>query len=191
MLEHPWMDLSRFYEARPVTKALIGTTGEERGRVVSATAAFCDLLACAPGELDGARLLDFVHPEDRARSLHEFCRLVAGPCVSFDGIGRLLARDGRVRWLNVHASLTADGELVAIRVFALPVRLLPVEDTNRPRVGRRNRMSVVLDLEDTASLTPTDVSIQAARQGRHEVERRVGEASEPALPSGVGIQTRA
>jgi PAS domain S-box-containing protein len=184
------MDLSRFYEARPVTKALIGTTGEERGRVVSATAAFCDLLGYAPGELDGAKLLDFVHPEDRARSLHEFCRLVAGPCVSFDGIGRLLARDGRVRWLSVHASLSADGELVAIRVFALPVRLLPVQDTNRARVGRRNRMSVVLDLEE-ASLTPADVSIQAARQGRHEVERRVGEAGEPAPPSGVGIQTRA
>jgi PAS domain S-box-containing protein len=185
------MDLSRFYEARPVTKALIGTTGEERGRVVNATAAFCDLLGCAPGELDGATLVDFVHPDDRARSLREFCRLVAGHCVSFDGIGRLLARDGRVRWLNVHASLTADGELVAIRVFALPVRLLPFEDANRPRVGRRNRMSVALDLEDAASLTPADVSIQAARHGRHEVERRVNEAGIPTLPSGAGVRTRA
>jgi PAS domain S-box-containing protein len=185
------MDLGRFYEARPVTTALIGTTGEDRGRVVSATVAFCDLLACAPDELDGAPLVDFVHPEDRARSLHEFCRLVAGHCVSFDGIGRLLARDGRVRWLNVHASLTANRELVAIRLFALPVRLLPFEDTDRPRVGRRNRMCVALDLEDTASLTPADVSIQAARHGRHEVERRVGEAGEPAPPSGASTRTRA
>jgi PAS domain S-box-containing protein len=185
------MDLSGFYEARPVTRALIGTTGEDRGRVVNATAAFCNLLSCAPDELDGAALVDFVHPEDRARSLHEFCRLVAGHCVSFDGIGRLLARDGRVRWLNVHASLTADRELVAIRVFALPVRLLPFEDTNPPRVGRRNRMSVALDLEDTVSLTPADVSIQAARHGRHEVERRFGEAGEPTPASGAGIRTRA
>jgi PAS domain-containing protein len=184
------MDLSGFYEARPVTTALIGTTGEDRGRVVNATAAFCDLLACAPGELDGAALVDFVHPEDRTRSLHEFCRLVAGHCVSFDGIGRVLASDGRVRWLNVHASLTADRELVTIRLFALPVRQLPVEDTNHPRVGRRNRMSVALDLDDTASLTPADASIQAARHGRHEVERRVGEAGEPTPASRAGIRTR-
>jgi hypothetical protein len=82
-----------------------------------------------------------------------------------------------VRWLNVHGSLTADGELVAIRVFALPVRFLPVEDTNHRRVGRRNRMSVALDLDDEV-MTPAAISIQAARQGRHEVERRVNEASE-------------
>ena len=177
VLEHPWMDLGRFYEARPVTKALIGTTGEELGRVMSATAAFCDLLGCAPGELEGAALVDFVHPEDRTRALREFWRLANGQCMSFDGIGRLLTRDGRVRWLNVHGSLTADGELVAIRVFALPVRFLPVEDTNHRRVGRRNRMSVALDLDDEV-MTPAAISIQAARQGRHEVERRVNEASE-------------
>ncbi|HEX2703859.1 MAG TPA: PAS domain-containing protein [Solirubrobacteraceae bacterium] len=182
------MDLSRFYEARPVTKALIGTSGAERGRVLSATVAFSDLLACAPGELDGAALVDFVHPEDRTRSLREFCRLTGGRRVSFDGIGRLLARDGMVRWLNVHASLTPDGERVAIRVFALPVRLLPLEDTNRPRTGRRSRLSVELDLEETASMTPPDGSIQAARQRRHEVERRVNEAPEPepAAPPGAG-----
>jgi PAS domain S-box-containing protein len=191
VLEHPWMDLSHFYEARPVTKALIGTTGEELGRVMGATAAFCRLLACTPDELDGATLLDFVHPEDRTRALREFWRLANGERISFDGIGRLLARDGRVRWLNVHASLAANSALVAIRVFALPVRFLPVEDTNHRRVGRRNRMSVALDLADTASMTPADISIQAARHGRHEVRRRVSEAPEPTSPSSGGMQTRA
>jgi PAS domain S-box-containing protein len=190
VLEHPWMDLGRFYEARPVTKALIGTTGDELGRVMSATAAFCDLLACAPEELEGAALVDFVHPEDRTRALREFWRLANGQCMSFDGIGRLLTRDGRVRWLNVHASLTANGELVAIRVFVLPVRFLPVEDTNRRRAGRRNRMSVALDLDDTAEMTPADLSIQAARHARGEAQRRISEAPEPAPPRGRGVRTR-
>jgi hypothetical protein len=52
-------------------------------------------------------------------------------------------------------------------------------------------MSVALDLEGTASLTPADLSIQAARHGRHEVERRVGEAYAPTPRSGAGIRTRA
>jgi hypothetical protein len=38
-------------------------------------------------------------------------------------------------------------------------------------------MSVALDLDDEV-MTPAAISIQAARQGRHEVERRVNEASE-------------
>lgn len=158
MHEHRCVDIGRFYEARPVTTALVGIAGDERGRIVSATPAFSDLLGCSPEELAGASLVDFVHPDDRMRSLHEFCRLTGRQRASFDGIGRLCAKDGTVRWMNVHASLTSlgEGERVAIRVFALPVRVLPVDEASSRRATRTKRLHLALDLETAASMAHTE-----------------------------------
>jgi PAS domain S-box-containing protein len=158
------MDIGHFYEERPVTTALIGVTGEERGRIVSATTAFGDLLACAPDELAGVALFDFIHPEDRLRSLHEFCRLVQRRSASFDGVGRLCARDGTVRWMAVHANLVpcGEGDRIAIRVFALPVRFLPVEDVPSRRTRRSNRLHLALDLETAATMAPAQRASEPA-----------------------------
>ncbi|HEX2702943.1 MAG TPA: PAS domain-containing protein [Solirubrobacteraceae bacterium] len=146
------MDLDRFYEARPVARALIGTSDEERGLIVSASNALADLLACDCAALVGRALVDFVHPDDRRRARKEFARLVVRGRATYDGVGRLLAANGDVRWLTVHASLAPDCERqrLAVHALAMPVRPLSVKVANARRTSSTDRLGVALDLEPAA-----------------------------------------
>jgi PAS domain S-box-containing protein len=148
------MDLDAFYETRPVTTVMIGVAGEDYGRIVSTSEAFGDLLGCEPDALIGRALIDFVHPDSRDRACDEFAQLVGRHCRSFDGVVRILPANGSVRWLSVRACLTSGctPEQLLLRVFALPVRLLPVETANAQRTSSTDKLAVAVDLAPVAPM---------------------------------------
>ncbi len=52
---------------------------------------------------------DLIHADDRSRALAEFTRMVARARGSCEGDGRLLVKEGGVRWVRVHAGLMPTG----------------------------------------------------------------------------------
>jgi PAS domain S-box-containing protein len=102
------MDAEVFVEPA-VGIALIGVTGDDAGRIVRANRALATLLARPLEELTGAVLCDFVHTDDRERALAEFTRIVGRARGSCEGEGRLLVKEGGVRWVRVHAGLMPHG----------------------------------------------------------------------------------
>ena len=104
------MDADVFVEPA-VGIALIGVTGDDAGRIVRANRALATLLASTLEELTGSVLCDFIHPDDRERALAEFTSIVGQARGSCEGEGRLLLKEGGVRWVRVHAGLMpAEGD---------------------------------------------------------------------------------
>jgi PAS domain S-box-containing protein len=97
--------------------ALIGVYGEDSGRIVRVNRALADLLATTREELVGTSICDRIHSADRDRAVDRFLRLIGG-AGSCEGEGRLLAEDGRVRWVRVFAALLPPGDV------ARPVAML-------------------------------------------------------------------
>lgn len=142
------MDMGSFYETRPAMTLVIGITGEERGRIVSADRAFGSLLDFGSASLVDRSIADFVHPDCRDDACEQFARVVARRCRRFDGVFRVLDAGGSVRWLSIHACLTSriEPERLLLRVFALPVRLLAVDAAKAQRASSTDRLAVALDL---------------------------------------------
>ena len=93
----------------PVGIALIGITGDDAGRIVRANRTLATLLASTLEELTGSVFCDLIHADDRSRALAEFTRMVARARGSCEGDGRLLVKEGGVRWVRVHAGLMPTG----------------------------------------------------------------------------------
>jgi PAS domain-containing protein len=146
--EHPLMDIDAFYETRPVTTVMVGIAGAQDGRIVSTSQTFGALLGRRPDALIGRSLVDFIQPDSRERATDQFAHVVNGDLRSFDGVIRFVLANRTVRWLSVHACLStgpAPPQLL-LRLFALPVRLLPVAAANAQRTGATDKLAVAVDL---------------------------------------------
>ncbi len=81
------------------------------GRIHRVNFAFAQVLGHDPASLAGRSFLDFVHPEDRARTEEAAARVAAGaPLVGFEN--RFLARDGDARWMEWTATLAPETGLL-------------------------------------------------------------------------------
>jgi PAS domain-containing protein len=151
VIDHLFMNIGQFYEARPSTVLWIGIEGEDRGRILMASATLGELLRCPPGEFVGSALDEFIHPDDQRRATCALARLIRRRSTTFDGVGRLLDTYGEVHWLSVHASLITTGsrELLRVCVLALPLRL-PSSDDDRGTSGR-HRVHAELDVGQVPS----------------------------------------
>jgi PAS domain S-box-containing protein len=152
--QHTSMDINGFYEVRPVTTVTIGVHGEERGRIVSASPTFGELVGCTSDALIGRSLMDFVHLDDQGRAQDAFDQLVHRGSAVYDGVGRLVSPNGAVRWSTVHVSKPSDceREQLLVLVAAMPVRLLQPKDANERRTSSTDRLGVALDFEPVASV---------------------------------------
>jgi len=101
---------SQVFVEPPVGIALVGIAGDDRGRIVRANRALATLLARPLEELTGSVLCDFIHAEDRCRAVAEFTRMVGRARGSCEGEGRLLVKEGGVRWVRVHAGVMPAGD---------------------------------------------------------------------------------
>ncbi len=140
--------MGSFYETRPVMTLSVGTVGVDRGRIVGADRALGNLLGVDSDSLLDRPIADVVHPESRDEACEQFARVVARKCRRFDGVFRVIAAGGSVRWLSIHACLTSniEPELLLLRVFALPVRLLALDTAKAQRTSSTDRLAVALDL---------------------------------------------
>ena len=142
------MDLDGFYETRPVTTIAVGIAGEDSGRIISTSQTFGALIGCGPDTLIGQALADFIHPDSRERSCQHFARVISGDVRSFDGVIRIVLANCDVRWLSVHACLSTGPvpQQLLLRVFALPVRILPRASANAKRASNTDKLAVAVDL---------------------------------------------
>jgi PAS domain S-box-containing protein len=115
---------SRAFGDAPMGVALVGVTGEDCGRIVRANRALATLIGCTLEELTGSVVHEFIHTEDRARAAEEYAKMISQARSSCEGKGRLLAKEGGVRWVRVQAALmVTDGDsrpLVMLHINQIP-----------------------------------------------------------------------
>lgn len=85
--------------------------GDIKGRAIRVNRALCRMLGYSEEELNGLKLLEITHSEDKPRSLYLFDRLFKGNLNSISFEGRLLAKDGRPVWTSINGSLVSDNGL--------------------------------------------------------------------------------
>lgn len=100
--------------------ALVGAFDAEYGRILRANERLADLLGISLTELEGTRICEHVHPEDRHEADDAYLRLVADPRLLLESTPRLLAAEGRVVRVHAFASLiaTRSGGAFVLRVLA-------------------------------------------------------------------------
>ncbi|MDO9083572.1 MAG: PAS domain S-box protein, partial [Humidesulfovibrio sp.] len=76
--------------------------GDAEGRILDANPAFLKLWGYSLEELRGVRWIDLTHPEDRAESLGESQRLLAGEIDGFALEKRYVRKDGQLVWASVN-----------------------------------------------------------------------------------------
>jgi PAS domain S-box-containing protein len=89
--------------------ALINVTGDDSGRIVGANRSLAFLLATTVEDLKGSVLCELIHTEDRIRAVDEFTRMIGQGRNSCAGEGRLLVKEGGVRWVRVQAGIMPSG----------------------------------------------------------------------------------
>jgi diguanylate cyclase (GGDEF)-like protein/PAS domain S-box-containing protein len=89
-------------------------TSDGSGRFVELNAAWERNLGYTPDELRAAPFIEWVHPDDRARTEAEAADLFSGAGqVGFEN--RYIAKDGEVHWLHWSATLDRDEDLIYAR----------------------------------------------------------------------------
>ena len=99
----------RVFGDEPVGIALISVTGDDCGRIIQANRSLAFLLATTVEDLKGVLLPELIHAEDRPRAIDEFTRMIGQGRSSCGGEGRLLVKDGGVRWVRIQAGLMPSG----------------------------------------------------------------------------------
>jgi PAS domain S-box-containing protein len=87
---------------------------DAEGRWTFLNLAWSTITGYAPAESLGSRLIDFVHPDDRAASIEQCSGMVNGTSDYCIHEARYLSKNGGSRWVEVHARATRgpDGQLV-------------------------------------------------------------------------------
>src|SRR5690606_8894689 len=75
----------------------------------------CRMLGCAPGELLGRKLLDFLHPEERRLFSGLLESLMQGGSFP-SGTYALIREDGERRWMACDLSVVSTGKGKAVKV---------------------------------------------------------------------------
>jgi PAS domain S-box-containing protein len=113
------MDLRQ--QQAPVPTALIGVAGHDSGRILRANHAFAELVAGTTETVRGWRIYDVIHERDRARIEEAFSGLISAAVTEYEGDARLVATNGRLRFVTVNAALLSaqTRRLVLMRVVSV------------------------------------------------------------------------
>ena len=79
------------------------------GRLVRANRTFREWLGYSDNELQKLTYLELTHPDDRTRDAERFAALQRGASRSGGVLTRLLCKDGRVLWLELHVTVVGEG----------------------------------------------------------------------------------
>jgi PAS domain S-box-containing protein len=88
----------------PIGLAVLTADGPERGRMVSANPAFCELLGYSEEQLLERTFQGISHPDDTGSEPDDFGRLMAGELDSLEVERRLLTSSGEPRWARLYVS---------------------------------------------------------------------------------------
>ncbi|MBU1229027.1 MAG: PAS domain S-box protein [Proteobacteria bacterium] len=135
--------------------------GDALGRVLDANPAFLKLWGCSLEEVRGVRWIDLTHPEDRAESMAQSTRLLAGEIDGFALEKRYLRKDGQVIWASVNVACTRDARgqvemLVLVAEDITPRKTAEQDRAEREELYRSmfedNKAVQLLVDPDTASI---------------------------------------
>jgi PAS domain S-box-containing protein len=105
----------KVFEEGPVGMALL----DLRGRLLNVNEAFCRMLGRDGAELIGAHITDVTHPQDVADILRSLKRLYAGEVAVLHRQQRYVARDERLLWTNLTASVIRDAAGIPLYAIAI------------------------------------------------------------------------
>ena len=80
------------------------------GAIMAANAAYCALVDCTAGDLDGLNFLEMVHPDDRAENMRLMARMLSGQIPDFVVENRYVRKTGPFVWVRKSVSLVRDPE---------------------------------------------------------------------------------
>lgn len=127
------------------------------GKFIFADLDHCRLLGCAPGELSGRKLLDFVHPEDRRLFSGLLESLIQGGSFP-SGTYALIRGDGERRWMACDLSVVPTyGKGKAVKVMLWDVTEKTERELHEQALERIERGIT----EATSLETLVDKAIQA------------------------------
>jgi PAS domain S-box-containing protein len=143
--------LDRFFAVSPDLLCIAGTNGY----FLRVNPAWERTLGYPADELLGRPFLDFVHPDDRDRTLAEACRLAAEGTFTRNFENRYRSRDGSYRWLNWNATPADDhGEIYAVardtterrQADEAAARLAAIADSSRTQQAEQRLQQLIQDL---------------------------------------------
>ena len=152
--------LDAVLEYAPSATALSGPDG----RLQRVNRALCELLGFAPQELLGRSLLEFTHPDDRARSAAVAQRALAGELLGAELTKRYVRADGATVWARAKLATILDARGVP-QVVVIQLQDVTAE---RALTAARARLAAVVesmyDAVITATLTQTITTWNAAAE---------------------------
>ena len=80
------------------------------GRWMQINQRYCDIVGYTEEELQALTIRDITHPDDREESLKQFQLLMEGRIRNYSLEKRYVRKDGAVVWVNITASMVANGE---------------------------------------------------------------------------------
>ena len=92
----------------PIGLAVVAAEGDDRGRLMRANPALCELLGYTEGELLEMTFHSISHPDDAGDGREAFDRLLAGDVHSLDVERRVMTAAGEVRWVRLYVSRPHD-----------------------------------------------------------------------------------
>mgnify|MGYP000577883431 CR=1 FL=1 len=111
---------------------------DEHGRFVDVSASCETLLGYAPAELIGCRMTDFLHPDDKERTLQAAAKVMSGSShIHFEN--RYIRKDGRIAYISWSARWLVDERL----------RIAVARDITSLRFARR-KQEVIYKISEAA-----------------------------------------
>jgi PAS domain S-box-containing protein len=118
------------------------TISDDRGTIVHANAAMERFLGYGPGELAGARVRSFTHPDDIGRDIEGFRSMHRGERESYQNEKRYVRKDGSIVWGRLMLSSVRGPD----RAFLYAIGM--IEDITQARETRLRLDASLKDLED-------------------------------------------
>ena len=118
------------------------TISDEKGTIVHANAAMERFLGYAAGDLQGARVKNFTHPDDYPRDVEGFRAMHRGDAESYQHEKRYVRKDGTVVWGRLMVSSVRGPD----RAFLYAIGM--IEDITQSRETRLRLDTSLRDLED-------------------------------------------
>jgi PAS domain S-box-containing protein len=105
------------------------------GRFLRVNRKLCDIAGYSKEELLGLTFSQITHPDDRAKDLDQFQRLIAGELAEYSTEKRYVRKDGRTVWVHVTTTLIRDAHGSPLRTVGV---VLDIDDRKRMEKALRD-----------------------------------------------------
>ncbi|MGA7181364.1 MAG: PAS domain S-box protein, partial [Thiobacillaceae bacterium] len=102
-----------------VSSVGMGQSNPATGRFLRVNRRLCEMTGYSAEEMLNMTFSEITHPEDRAKDLEKFSRLVRGEIPEYRGEKRYVCKDGSVMWVDLTVNLIHDLNLKPLRTIAV------------------------------------------------------------------------